>query len=342
MKLLNIRIPNQRFPTLIIQIYYLMIAITFTYLYYHKFIQGADFYSPLSTGGLYAVVNLESARPIQFRILLPFIFKGLTMLNLIPDKPLFFLINAAQTYLILLSFYFLLNRYFQSKAMNCWLAPVIIYPMIWNLVILNGQFFFMDFTILLIIVTGFYFIVSERYNWLLIVFLTGVLNHPSVGYLIIAFLLYNYRRLFNVKTILYAAAMAILYIGIYRMMDAYFPKTEGYFIIYNMPRNLSLFSTFPPHIILRDIFFNFGGLHFFIIIFLISGVWKRYRGQYIYVNLVCIPYLATVLINFSIEEMRNYVTIIPFVVILCLLFLSTFPNSFLRPQENILTQADNK
>jgi hypothetical protein len=36
---------------------------------------------------------------------------------------------------------------------------------------------------------------------------------------------------------------------------------------------------------------------------------------------------------FSLEEMRNYITIIPFIIILALLFLSTFENSFLRPVE---------
>jgi hypothetical protein len=42
-----------------------------------------------------------------------------------------------------------------------------------------------------------------------------------------------------------------------------------------------------------------------------------------------------VFINFSIEEIRNYITIIPFVLILALLFLSTFENSFLKPVEKL-------
>lgn len=316
-----------------------MISFTFCYLYYHKFISRADFHSPISSAGIYAVLNFEAVKPIQFRILIPYIFKAvqtvLFLIKPIPDKALFFLITIGLCYMILLSFYTLLCQYFKSKAMNCWLAAIIIYPMIWNFIIMNGQFFYMDFSILLIIILGFYCIVSEKYNWLLVVFLLGVLNHPSVGYLIIAFLLYNYRRLFKLKTILYTAAMSAMYVGIYKFMDSIFPSTQGYFIIYNLPRNLSLFSILPVHIIIRDVVFNFGGLHIFLIAFLMAGTWKRYRGPLLYINLVMIPYVLSVLINFSIEEIRNYITIIPFVLVLALLFLSTFENSFLRPVDRL-------
>jgi len=57
----------------------------------------------------------------------------------------------------------------------------------------------------------------------------------------------------------------------------------------------------------------------------------------LYINLVIIPYVISVLVNFSIEEMRNYIAIIPFIVISGLLFLSTFENSFLKPWDKIYT-----
>ncbi len=337
--ILNKKYPNDNFPPILIHIYYLMISFTLCYLYYHKLIAKANFISPDSSGGIYAVLNFEAIKPIQYRILIPFIFKAVQtvvfLVKTIPDKALFFIITIGLCYLILVSFYFLLNEYFKSKAMNCWLASIIIYPMIWNYVIMNGQFFYMDFSILLIIILGFYCIVKENYGWLLIVFLLGVLNHPSVGYLIIAFLLYNYRKLLNPKTIIYAAAMGIMYIGIYKFMDYIFPSTAGYFVIYNLPRNLSLIHILPVHIIMRDLLFNFGGLHIFIIVFLLAGTWKKYRGPMLYINLVIVPYVISVFINFSIEEIRNYITIIPFVLILALLFLSTFENSFLKPVERL-------
>jgi len=345
-RFLNRKIPNDNSPSLLIHIYYFMVSFTLCYLYYHKLIFKADFHGVESSGGIYAVLNFEALKPIQFRILVPYIFKAIQsvvfLIKPIPDKALFFIITIGLCYMVLFSFFVLLGQYFKSRAMNCWLAAIIIYPMIWNYVIMNGQFFYMDFSILLIIILGFYCIVSEKYNWLLLVFFLGVLNHPSVGYLIIAFLLYNYNKLFRIRTILYTIVMAVMYVGIYKLMDYTFPGTSGYFVIFNLPRNLGLLHELPFHIILRDLVFNFGGLHIFALIFLLSGTWKRYRGPLLYINLVIIPYVLSVLINFSIEEIRNYITIIPFVLILTLLFLSTFENSFLRPVDRLYTAGDKK
>ncbi len=344
-KFLNKRFPTESFPNLLIHLYYLMISATFCYLYYHKFINRADFYGKQSTGGIYAVLNFEAVKPIQFRILIPLIFKGIrdivSIFHSIPDKMLFFLITIALCYFILLSFYFLLNEYFKSKAINSWLSSIIIYPMIWNYVIMNGQFFYMDFSVLLIIILGFYCIVSEKYNWLLVVFLLGLVNHPSVGYLIPAFLLYNYKKLLQSRAIIYVLLMSAMYVGGYKIMDYVFQGSAGYFVMYNLPRNLGIYFELPLHIIARDAFFNFGALHIFLIIFLFSGLWKRYKGPMLYINLVIIPYILSVMVNFSIEEIRNYIAIIPFVVILALLFLSTFQNPFLKVTEKVLPNEVN-
>src|SRR5258706_8242856 len=281
-KFLNKRFPTDNFPKIIVHLYYLMISVTFCYLYYHKFINRADFYGRQSSGGIYAVLNFDAIKPIQFRILIPFLFKAIQsavfLFHPIGDKLLFFLITIMICYSIQVAFRFILNEYFQSGSLNNWLASVIIYPMIWNFVIMNGQFFYMDFSVLLIIILGFYFIIKEKSLKLLLVFLIGIFNHPSVGYLIPIFLLYNYRALLKSKTIIYTLIMAVLYIGIYRYMDYIFPSQEGYFILFNLPRNLSLYELLPAKIILIDLVFNFGGLHIFVIIFFFSGLWKRYMS----------------------------------------------------------------
>lgn len=332
MKILNIKLPNERSPSVIIHIYYLMIAITFTYLYYHKFIQGADFYNPVSPGGIFAVANFESVKPLQFRILIPLIFKGLSMLHIVPPKLLFFFINTGLAYLILVSFYFLLGRYFKSKAMNCWLSPIIIYPMIWNLVIMNGQFFYMDFALLLSMIIGFYCIVAKKPNWLLFTFFIGLLNHSGVVYLIMSYLLFNYKELFRIKTIIYSTSLVVIFFGVIAVLNLLLPNDAGgTMLVNNSMRNFSLLWEHPPHLLLRDLFFNFGGLHFIVLLFLVKGLWKRFKGPLLYVNLMIIPFLISMFFTFSIEEMRNYAVIIPNVVLLSLMFLSTFDNNFLRP-----------
>lgn len=331
-KFLNKKIPNEKFPSIIIHIYYVLISITFTYLYYHKFIQNADFYSQNSPGGLFAVANFESVKPIQFRILLPLIFKAFTLLNLVPPKLVFFMMNMVLAYLILLAFYFLLGEHFKSKAMNCWLAPIIIYPMIWNLVIMNGQFFYMDFALLLSMIAGYYLIVSNKPNWLLLLFFLGLLNHSGVIFLVPSYLLFNYKKLFKVRTIFYAVAMVGIFIGFISTINMMLPATsEGHIIINNSMRNLSLFWEHPKHLLLRDLLFNFGGLHFIVLIFLLSGQWKKFKGPYLYIHLTIVLFLISMFYTFSIEEMRNYSALIPNIVILSLMFLSTFENSFLKP-----------
>ncbi|HEY3252240.1 MAG TPA: hypothetical protein VGK25_14115, partial [Ignavibacteria bacterium] len=190
---MNKRFPNDNYPSVLIHIYYMLVSLTFCYLYYHKFIVGADFFGRGSSGGIYSVLSFEALKPLQFRILIPFIFKAIQsvifIFHQISNGALFFIITICLCYFILLSFYFLLNEYFKSKAVNCWLAAIIIYPMIWNFIIMNGTFFFMDFSVLLIIILGFYTIVRKKNIWLLVVFVFGILNHPSAGYLIPAFLL---------------------------------------------------------------------------------------------------------------------------------------------------------
>jgi hypothetical protein len=340
-KFLNRRFPNENFPPVIIYIYYLLISFTFCYLYYHKFIVRADFYGNLSPSGIYSVLSFEAIKPLQYRLLMPFIFKAIQVVVYlvypIPDKALFFLITIGICCMILLSFYFLLNEYFKSKATNCWLAPIIIYPMVWNFVIMNGQFFYMDFSVLLIMIMGFIAIIKKQHVWLTAIFVIGIFNHPSSGYLIPCFLLFNYNRLLKKDTIFYTILMSVLYIGIYEVMDYYFPNKEGHFIINNLRRNIGILNIIPLHIFIRDFLFNFGGLHFILFIFLITGLWKRYKGPMLYINLIVVPYTVSVLFSFSIEEIRNYIAIIPFILISGLLFLSTFENSFLKPVDRVFT-----
>jgi hypothetical protein len=202
---------------------------------------------------------------------------------------------------------------------------------------MNGTFFFMDFSVLLIMILGFLVIIKKQYNWLLAVMFLGILNHPSAGYLIIAFLLFNYNRLLKKDTIVYTAIMSVMYIGIYQVMEYLFPLKAGHFIIFNLSRNLGILDIIPVHIFIRDLLFNFGGMHFILLIFVVTGLWRRYKGAMLYINLVIIPYVISVMANFSIEEIRNYIAIIPFVLITTLLFLSSFENSFLKPVEKVIT-----
>jgi hypothetical protein len=126
-----------------------------------------------------------------------------------------------------------------------------------------------------------------------------------------------------------------MYIGVYVFLDYLFPRVDGYFVKVAFSRNLSLFYTLPVHIIVRDLLLIFGSMHFLVAIMLISGAWKKFRGPFLYINFVLIPYVISVYVYFSIEEIRNYIAIIPFVLIMALMFLSTFDFSILKPIQKV-------
>ncbi len=345
-KLLNKRFPKDNFPPIIVHIMYLAVSVTFCYLYYHKLIVKADFYGEQSSGGIYAVLNNTAYELMQVRVLLPIVFivckKIVFLVRPVSDGGLFFALAIVQCYFILLSFYFLLNKYFQNRIANLWISPVIIYPMVWNYIIMNGQFFYMDFGVLLGMTLGFYFIVSEQNGWLLLTFYLGLLNHSSVGFLIPAYLLFNYKKMFRIKTIIFAGVMSALYIATYAFLDYIFPKEGGYFLKNAFLRNLSLFHVLPIHIIVRDLLFVFGGLHFLVAILIFTGFWRRFKGPFLYISFVLVPYVIFIYVYCSIEETRNYIAAIPFILIPALLFLSTLKNSFLAPVDKLSQSSQSQ
>jgi len=336
MNILNKNILGKKFPPLLIHLYYFFIACTFCYIYLQKFISEANFNSACDGGSIYAVITGIACKPVQFSVLIPFLFKFLLIITFLKDKLLFVLISIIITYFILLSFYLLLNCYFKSKAHNCWLAPIIIYPMIWNYVILNGQFFFIDFFVLLVIILGFYFIVTGKFLSLLILLFIGTLNHLSSGYLIIAYLIYNYKNILKQKVVIYTLAMLIVYISVYYILNEIYRQNAGYFIIYFLQNNIMTLKHLSVHIFLRDMIFNFGGLHIFLILYFVSGEWKKFKGPMLYINYTVIPCILIVFIFFTMNDMRNYISGIPFILIGCLLYLSNSENSFLKPVDKLL------
>jgi hypothetical protein len=119
-------------------------------------------------------------------------------------------------------------------------------------------------------------------------------------------------------------------------MEYIFADSPGYFVINNFSRNMAELTILPFHLVLRDLLLNFGGLHIFVLLFLITGLRKKYLTPLLMINLVIVPYVISVLISFSIEELRNYITIVPFITIAALIYFSTIFNSVLKPAAGLL------
>jgi hypothetical protein len=319
-------------------IYYFLFSLTFCYLYYQKLVVKADFYSYDSSSGIYAVLNFEAIKVLQYRLLVPFVFKILSLVFPFGDKAVYFLLTVIQTFIIIFVFYHLLNEYFVDRKFNAVIAPVIIYPMVWNYIILNGQLFYVDFSILIFILLGYLFIVRDETRLLLLTFLAGCFNHDSVGFLIVMYLLYNYNKIFTRKVLLTAALMSAIFIAIKYTLSIVFIDNYGVSFRLNHIRNYEHIFEIPLHRNIRNILLIYGGLHILVIIVIRNKVWQRISFSKLAINLTIIPYILVIYFIHSIEEVRNYIASIPFVLIPFLIFLSTIKRSFLilHEKENTL------
>jgi hypothetical protein len=132
--------------------------------------------------------------------------------------------------------------------------------------------------------------------------------------------------------------MAAISILVKLMMEKIFASNPGISFRLNYIYNTTEFVNKPPHIVLRNIFLLFGGMHLFVFYFIISGRWKKFNSKYLYITFTIVPYVIIIYLIHTFFEARNYITAIPFIIILFLLYFATEQNSFLKPAEEILSQ----
>jgi len=295
-------------------------------------------------GGIYRVLDGNAVKAVQFRLLVPLIFKAFTYLH-IPDIPILMFMIIVFTYFTILFFYLILNIYFQNRTANYFAALFLFYPMVWNFMILNWIFLFMDNSLLFFLTAGLYFILSRKNNWLLAISAIGTLNHPSILMLIPAFLLFNYNRLLKKETIMYAILMAASYFICFFILGKiypYFPPVRDVSLVdTSLGGTIDALKELPLHMLIRNIVLNLGGLHIFAALFVISGAWKKIKLQYILIYLLIVPYLIVVVFRagIRIEEMRNWIPLVPFVVIPALLYISQIKDSFFRISDELIKES---
>lgn len=325
-----------------IYVYYFMLVLTFCYIYHHKFVQHADLYNPISPTGILAVLNFESANPIQYRVLTAFIYKLFSVVFFfLGPKPVYFIMLMVLAMLIILAFYLLLNKYFTDKNLNAWIAPVILYAACWNLIVLNGQFFHYDFTILCIAVVGTYLVINDNKIWLIPFTAIGVLNHDIISVIIAAFFIYNIADMKKLSYILFFISYLAIYIGVVLLlqyvfrnnMSDYAEKMPGaeHFIYFKAFTNLFTLDELPLHIVARDVLLNFGGLLAFTVLLMFRFTrFINIKHRLIYIFWLIPIFLVLVIFRATLIEMRNYSVIIPYVTLLFLVYFSRLKNSFLQ------------
>jgi hypothetical protein len=307
-----------------------MLSLSLAYLYYLKIVipHGEN-----AAHSIISVSTFNTYKPYQFRLLVPFIFILFKPISFIPQKTIFLFYTALVIYLIILIYFKVLSEYFQNTKANFILACSIIYPMIWNYVILNQSYQYYDFTAILIFTFGLYLIIKEKFFPLTIVLVIGVFNKETSGYLVFAYLLYNYKSLFTWKILFRTSLLVIVYIAIKVILSYVFRNNPGDTIEICLSSNIEIIkSIFSNTIYLKNILLNFGGIYISIFLLFLSSRWKKFPSKkLLFINLAFLPNIFLGFFVTYFDEVRVYAEFIPLVTTLFLVYLSTFKKLNLKP-----------
>lgn len=309
---------------------YLGLSLALCYLYHIKIVSGVDWNAPNSIN---AVASFETAKPYQFRLLMPLLFKFFGPIYTLYGKYLYSAYNVVIVLFVQMVFYKLLCVYFQDKKRLLWLAPVILYPMLFNYVILNQSFQYYDFTAILFFTIGLYYIANEKFIPLLIIFLLAIINKETAGYLIFTYLLYNYKGVFSKKVVINTFMLGIIFIGWKILLGYIFKDNPGDNFEIGFSENIRIAKElFSNRVLLKNFFLNFGGLYIFAILLFVTGAWKKFpQRALLFMNLTIVPYYIFGIYITYITEVRVYTELIPMITTLFLIYLSRFEKIGLKP-----------
>lgn len=313
-------------------LFYLILSAGFCFLYFKKIVSGIDFNAPNSIN---AVASFQTAKPYQFRLLIPLIFMLFKPLALAPEKIIYIIYDFVIVYLTIVVYYKLLLKYFTDKKIVLFMAPVIIYPMLFNYVILNQSFQYYDFTSILLFTLGLYFIVKNNFNWFLISFVIALINKETAVYLIFAYIFFNYKNIFTRKIILNTILLGLIFAG-YKILLAYiFRNNPGDNVEVGFAVNMEILTSFYKNrVYAKNLGLNFGGLYLFTILLFVTGRWKVFTSKspakLMYLNFAFIPYLIVGIFVTYFTEVRVYSELIPMITTLFLIYLSTFKKLFIE------------
>ncbi|HAX49041.1 MAG TPA: hypothetical protein PK605_05415 [Ignavibacteria bacterium] len=314
---------------------YLVLSIVICYLYHKKIVAAADWYAPNS---LNAVASFNTAKPYQFRLLMPVIFDFFRPLHAVYGKYLYGAWNVAALLLLQVVFYKLLCGYFKNKKYLLWVAPVILYPVLFNYILLNQSFQYYDFTAILLFTVGLYYIMTRNTTAFFIFFVIAIINKETAGYLIFAYMLFNYKELFTREIIRNTAILGAIFIGYKLLLGYIFRANPGDSFEIGYYENIRIVNELLSNrTLLKNLALNFGGLYLFVILLFITGLWKKYPDRRkVFMNLAIVPYYIFGIYITYITEVRVYTELIPMITVLFLIFLSSFKFSGLVPREFVI------
>ena len=310
---------------------YLLLAGVFCYFYYKKVIFP---YTGESVSSLNAVASFDTYKPFQFRLLLPMMFMVLKSLGIVAGKKFILAYSFLIVYAVIVVQFRLISEYLENTKAALLLAPVILYPMAWNYILINNIFMYYDLSAILLFSLGLYFILKDNFRMLLLVFLTGLLNKETIAYLAIAYALFNYRILFTKKIIINIAIFAVVFIVFKFILNYIFAGNPGDTVEITFLTNMWILEDlFTNHIYTKDVFLNFGAMYVIAILLFVTGRWKRFPDRRkVYMNLTFFIYLLMGVTIVYFTEVRVFSELMPLVSLLFIIYISTFEKLNLKPR----------
>lgn len=310
-----------------INVIYFFIAITFTYLYFQKIIAPADLDSPF--GGFNSVLSYTANKPYQFRILIPIFYRVFSIVHVYNPKTFLFFYNTLVVYLIILFYYLFLSLYIKKKSVCSIFSIIIIYPMVWNYVLLNEIFCYYDMTSILLFTIGLYLIAKEKFWGLLTIFFIGLFNKETIAYLVFSYVFFNYSTLFTRKIVIRTAILVIIFLFIKILLYSVFGYSPGSFVELCYWYNVKIPKLFFTNILFtKTLLLNFGGMYILVILLFLSKYWKelitKLNKGLIYINFTFIPFLALGFLIVYYQEVRVYAELIPIVTTLSIIYIIKF------------------
>jgi hypothetical protein len=315
---------NERIDDLLAFGVYALSALMLARLYFSTAIpwSAADYLAYISDGGPYPLFTAT----FRFRILVPSIAR--LLVNATGASPGLVLqgMTAAFAFALLIAYRRYLSRFMRASHAAV-LAPLIVYAMMWNYVLLNRMYFPFDFPSVLFFVLGCLFIHERKWVPFYLTLLAAALNRDTSYLLSFVFFVSLLGEMPVRRMIVHLAAQAALLTGL-RLLLAAVLEVEG-----AGAAGIYLSSGHPAlnvQTILNMLRFQgnaakdwtkfllgFGGLWWF--------VPRLIQGQPRFVRrslLVVIPALAGVFVRGIIDEMRIYGELVPVIVTPVAIYIS--------------------
>jgi len=304
--------------------FYFLLSFILCLLYHIKIVVTADWQADNSPS---TVATFETSKPWQFRLLIPIVFKLMSPLYSLNEKYFYTLFNVIIVTLLLFVYYrILVSYYFENTKYAVFAAGFLVYPMLWNYVILNQTFQYYDFAAVFLFTLGIYCILKENFTGLVAVFIAGIINKETAAYLIFAYIFYNYRKAFSSYVMLRIFLLVLIFISWKIILEIIFSSNHGDSVEVGLYENIRIIKNiFGDRVLLKNLLLNFGGIWLFAPLLFISGRWKKFpRRDLLFVNLVIVPYYVLGIFITYITEVRVYTELIPLITTLFLIFLSSY------------------